>query len=106
MSVQEIDPSKIKQNDLILDVRTESEHQETSLDQKHWLVPLDKLDAEKFIREHDLDGSKPLYLLCRSGRRAVEAAKKFKTAGFNNAIVIQGGITAAEKAGLKLKKRH
>ena len=103
-SVQEIAPSEIKQNDFVLDVRTAIEHKKISLAQKHWLVPLDKLNAEKFIHEHDLDGSKPLYLLCRSGRRATEAAKKFKKAGFKNVIIIRGGIIAAEKAGLPLKK--
>lgn len=104
MFIQEIPPSKIQQGDLILDVRTDSEHNESSLVQEHWQVPLEKLDADTFIREHNLDGSKPLYLLCRSGRRAKEAAKKFKKADFDNVIVIQGGMIEAEKSGLKLKK--
>ncbi len=104
MFIQEISPSKIQQNDLILDVRTDSEHDETALVQDHWQVPLEELDAQTFIREHNLDGSKPLYLLCRSGRRAKEAAKKFKKADFDNVIVIRGGLIEAEKAGLKLKK--
>lgn len=104
MFMQEISPSKIQQNDLILDVRTDSEHNEAALVQEHWQVPLEELDAETFVREHNLDGSKPLYLLCRSGRRAKEAAKKFKQADFDNVIVIRGGLIEAEKAGLKLKK--
>ena len=100
----EISPADLKQDALILDVRTVSEHQEASLVQKHWLVPLDKLNASDFITEHKLDGKKPLYILCRSGKRAEKAAQKFKQAGFKKAVVIQGGIIAAEKAGMKIKK--
>lgn len=104
ISVREVSPSELKPDDLILDVRTDVEHDEASLLQRHWQVSLGELDARAFVRKHGLDGSKPLYLLCRSGRRAKEAAKKFKQAGFDNVIVIRGGLIEAEKAGLKLKK--
>lgn len=100
----EISPADLKQDALILDVRTPAEHQAASLAQDHWLVPLDKLNASAFIAEHKLDGTKPLYILCRSGKRAGKAAQQFKQAGFKKAVVIQGGIIAAEKAGLRIKK--
>ena len=100
----EISPADLKQDALILDVRTVEEHQAASLAQDHWLVPLNKLNASDFIAEHKLDGTKPLYILCRSGKRAEKAAMLFKQAGFKKAVVIQGGIIAAEKAGLKIKK--
>lgn len=100
----EIAPARLKESDLILDVRTKAEHAEASLDRKHWLVPLNELDARKFVKEHDLDGSKPLYILCRSGKRAKTAADKFKAAGFKKAVVITGGIIAAEQDGLKIKR--
>ena len=100
----EITPAALKKDALILDVRTPEEHQAVALVQNHWLVPLNKLDAADFVREKKLDGSTPLYILCRSGKRAVVAAQKFKAAGFKNAVVIQGGIIAAEKAGLPVKK--
>ena len=99
-----ISPAELKKDALILDVRTPEEHQTVSLAQEHWLVPLNQLDAKKFVREHRLDASTPLYILCRSGKRALVAAQKFKDAGFKNAIVIQGGIIAAEKSGLPVKK--
>ena len=100
----EIAPAALTKDALILDVRTPEEHQAVSLEQQHWLVPLNKLDAADFVREKKLDGSTPLYILCRSGKRAVVAAQKFKAAGFKNAVVIRGGIIAAEKAGLPVKK--
>ncbi len=99
-----IEPSALKKDALILDVRTPEEHQSVTLERNHWLVPLNELDAAGFIREHKLDGSTPLYILCRSGKRAAIAAQKFKKEGFKNVIVIRGGIIAAEKAGLPVKK--
>ena len=100
----EIAPEELKKDALILDVRTPEEHQAVSLERNHRLVPLNKLDAAGFVRENKLDGSTPLYILCRSGKRALVAAEKFKQAGFKNVIVIKGGIIAAEKAGLPVKK--
>lgn len=99
----EIAPARLKETDLILDVRTDAEHKEVSLDREHWLVPLQRLDAKEFIKEHALDGSKPLYILCRSGKRAKTAADMFKAAGFKKVVVIKGGIIAAEQDGLKIK---
>ncbi|MBR1778089.1 MAG: rhodanese-like domain-containing protein [Alphaproteobacteria bacterium] len=100
----EISPAEIKKNNLILDVRTPAEHEELALIQEHWFVPLDQLEPTSFIREHHLDGSKPLYILCRSGKRAEIAAQKFKQAGLKKVAVIRGGIIAAEKMGLPIKK--
>ena len=100
----EISPAELKKDALILDVRTPEEHRAVSLTQDHWLVPLNELDAGKFVREKGLDSSKPLYILCRSGKRAKVAAQKFRDAGFKNAVVIRGGIIAAEKDGLPVKK--
>lgn len=99
----EISPSELKKGDLILDVRTAEEHEEAALVQKHWLVPLNQLDAAQFVREHKLDGSKPLYILCRSGKRAAAAAELFRQAGFKKAVVIRGGIIEAGKEGLEIQ---
>lgn len=102
--IKETSPRELPQDALILDVRTRQEHQEIALDQKHFHRPLDQLDAKLFIQEYQLVSDRPLYLLCRSGKRAKEAARMLKRAGFNNVIVIRGGLIAAEKAGLKVKR--
>ena len=105
-TVDEIAPRDLKKGSLILDVRTPEEHQTISLLQKHWFVPLKELNATQFIQEYKLDRSTPLYILCRTGKRAAVAAKEFKKAGFENVAVIRGGIIAAEKAGLPIKNAH
>ena len=105
-NIAEISPAELKQDAFILDVRTVAEHQASSLAQNHWLVPLDKLKAADFIAEHKLDGTKPRYIVCRSVKRAQKAEQQFKQAGFKKAVVIQGGIIAADKAGLKIKKEE
>ena len=103
-AVNEIAPKDLARDALILDVRTPKEHQAASLGQKHIFVPLDKLNAAKFIQEFKLDEATPLYILCKSGERATVAAKEFKKAGFENVVVIRGGIVAAENEGLPIKK--
>ncbi|MBR4126477.1 MAG: rhodanese-like domain-containing protein [Alphaproteobacteria bacterium] len=102
-AAKEISPRDLKKDALILDVRTPEEYQTISLGRKHWFVPLNKLDAAKFIQEYKLDSSTPLYILCRTGKKAAVAAKEFEKVGFKNVAVIQGGIVAAEKAGLPVK---
>ena len=104
LDITEISPVDLKPESLILDVRTVEEHRQAALEQKHFLIPLNQLNAADFIREHHLDDSKPLYLLCRSGKRAAIAAKQFKKAGLKNVVIIRGGILAAEQAGLKVIK--
>ena len=102
--IKETSPQELPRDAFVLDVRTRQEHQEIALDQTHFHRPLDQLDAKLFIQEYQLVSDRPLYLLCRSGKRAKEAARMFKRAGFNNVIVIRGGLIAAEKAGLKVKR--
>jgi rhodanese-related sulfurtransferase len=61
------------------------------------LLPLDKLDpqAVRELRKHD----GPLYVMCRSGARSRSACERLNAAGIE-AVNIQGGIIAWEKAGL------
>lgn len=92
-----------KQSCLILDVRTDVEHKEACLQQKHLHIPLDQLDVGKFMNEHKLQADQTLYLLCKAGGRATKAAAAFKAAGIENVCVIEGGITACTAAGQKIK---
>ncbi len=88
---------------LILDVRTDIEHRTSALKQHHVHVPLDQLDAKAFLALHHLDGTVPLYILCRAGGRAAKAAQAFHSAGFGNVHVIEGGILNCEACGVPLK---
>lgn len=89
---------------LILDVRTDIEHRAAALKQPHIHLPLDKLDAAEFIKTQKLDGSRPLYILCRAGARAAKAAEAFRQAGLDNVHVIDGGILNCESCGVPVSK--
>lgn len=88
----------------ILDVRTPLEHAAVSLEAVHQHIPLDTLDAAKFAAENKITAVKPLYILCRSGARAMKAAEAFAAAGIENVHVIDGGIMACENCGVVVTK--
>lgn len=83
----------------IVDVRTKAEHEEKRISLPHDHVPLDSLDPENFMMRRGLDREDPVYILCRSGGRARQAAEKFAAAGYPNVHVIEGGIIACESCG-------
>lgn len=80
---------------VVLDVRTEvevaAEHVAGSL-----CIPLDQL--ERRIEDVRTMHGSPL-LLCRSGKRASQAAEVLERLGMPGAVVIEGGILAWAEAG-------
>ncbi len=88
---------------IILDVRTDMEHAEKRLAADHAHVPLDQLRPADFMMRHGMDKDSGVYILCRSGKRAVQAAEKFVAEGYRNVHVIEGGILACEEQGHALK---
>jgi rhodanese-related sulfurtransferase len=90
-------------NDFIIDVRTKMEHNEKRLACKHIHLPLDNLDLQKLQKEHGLNYDSKVYLLCRGGNRARQAADKFFAAGYKNIKVIDGGLLACESCGERLE---
>ena len=89
----------------IIDVRTSLEHDEKRLCHPHLHVPLGELNPAKLASQHAVDLASPIYLLCRSGKRATQAAKQCIAAGFQNVSVIEGGILACESCGQPLAGR-
>ncbi len=87
----------------ILDVRTAMEHDEKRLGADHAHVPLDELKPSEFMAQQGLDKNATINLLCRSGKRAAQAAQKFIAEGFPNVRVIEGGIEACEQCGHKIE---
>lgn len=85
---------------IILDVRTDIEHKEECLACAHDHVPLDTLDAGRYMLEKRFAKDKPLYLLCRAGSRACKAAEAFEAYGCTNVHVIEGGLTACRAGGM------
>lgn len=51
-----------------------------------------------------LDAAEPVVLICRSGRRALDAANTLEARGFTNLRILNGGIQAWQSAGLPLIK--
>lgn len=91
---------------IILDVRTAMEHAEKHIGMKHIHIPLDELIPDNFMAEYGINHDSLLYILCRSGKRACQAAEKFIAAGCRNIKVIEGGIVACEACGHPIKSDY
>lgn len=85
----------------IVDVRTPIEYAQSHIANTQ-LMPLDKFDMEALRRAA---GDAPIYLLCRTGRRAAEACEQLRQAGID-AAVIEGGLVAWEQAGLPVERNR
>jgi phage shock protein E len=81
---------------ILLDVREDSEWDEGYIKGALHL-PLGSLNIET---TKDIPKDKPLYIYCRSGRRAGEAELKLKELGFDKAKNIGGIIEWQEKGGI------
>ncbi len=88
---------------IIVDVRTKMEHAEKRLASGHTLMTLDELNPTDFMMRQGLDKDFGVYILCRSGKRAEQAAEKFISEGYTNVHVIEGGIMACEEQGHELE---
>lgn len=83
----------------LLDVRTPAEFREVHA-QGARLLPLDQLDPQQVIQSRNGTASEPLYVICRTGNRAKQAAEKFVAAGYENVVNVEGGTEAWANAGL------
>lgn len=90
--------SKSEKDFELLDVRTPVEFREVHLIFARNL-PLDQLDPEQVIRRRQGTQS-PLYVICRTGSRGQQAAERFRKAGHENVINVEGGTLACIDAGL------
>ena len=63
-------------------------------------VPLDELKPGSLPLQKD----QPVYLLCRSGQRAMKAAEKLVKAGFSQPVVVEGGTLAWIEADLPVTR--
>ncbi len=87
----------------VLDVRTPAEFNAEHVPAAR-NIPLDQLDPARLAEEGQLSKVEPVYLLCQAGGRATKAAEKFAQAGFNHAVVIEGGTKAWIEAGLPVDR--
>jgi rhodanese-related sulfurtransferase len=67
-------------------------------------VPLDRLSAETLAAAGCVECGQPVYLLCRSGQRATQAAEKLPAYGYAHPVVVTGGTLAWIEAGLPVTR--
>jgi rhodanese-related sulfurtransferase len=83
----------------LIDVRTAPEYGEVHVPVAR-NIPLDQLDPAAIMQARNGSQAEPLYLICKTGTRAVMAGAKFVQAGFNNVILVEGGTQAWADSGL------
>jgi rhodanese-related sulfurtransferase len=81
----------------VIDVREPSEFRSEHI-AKSKLMPLSQF--EECI--DNIDRSKSVYLMCRSGTRSKQAAERLLAKGFSNIHVVDGGIMAWSEAKLPI----
>lgn len=92
----EIINRQVENNEIVLlDVREDSEWKEGHINGALH-IPLGDLNIET---TKDIPKDIPLYIYCRSGRRAIEAEIKLKELGFSRAEKLGGIIEWQEKGG-------
>ncbi len=64
------------------------------------LMPLSELER----RHQEIDHTKPVYVMCRSGNRSAKAQKELHDLGFENVINVSGGFEAWKKEDLPFEK--
>ena len=83
----------------VIDVREFSEFNSERLADAQ-LMPLSNFEKHA----DEIDHSKPVYLMCRSGNRAKQAAEKLMKRGFTDIHVVEGGMVAWAGANLPIVK--
>lgn len=99
-NVQEASAALSKGRDCqLVDVREFSEY-ETERVAEAVLAPLSSLEQNAGV----IDRSRPVYLLCRSGKRAGQAAERLAHLGYKDLRVIDGGMQSWAAARLPVER--
>lgn len=64
------------------------------------LLPLGELEK----RHTELDHTKPVYVMCRTGNRSARAQQRLREMGFTNVVNVSGGFEAWKREGLPYEK--
>lgn len=101
LSPHELSARLAKGDVTVLDVRSPGEYQAAAIDDSTHL-PLDQLPAHSAQLAGRLSG--PVVLVCRSGRRAQQAADLLVKDGASDLLVLDGGLTAWQAAGHPIRQ--
>lgn len=96
LTVVEVQKLQEQAGTVLLDVRSPGEYETAHIDGAI-NVPVDRLDT--VIPELVAAPPGPMVLLCQSGPRAEQAARKLRGAGRDDLHLLQGGMGAWESAG-------
>ena len=91
----------MENNAVLLDVRTPEEHKNGYLEGAV-LLPLAELESK--ISSKVSGKNTPIYIYCRSGRRAGTAVEKLKAMGYTDLHNLGGLKDAREKLNIPIKK--
>ena len=91
----------MEKNAVLLDVRTPEEHKSGYLEGAE-LLPLAELE-NKIVKQVPAKNT-PIYIYCRSGRRAGTAVEKLRTMGYTDLHNLGGLKDAQEKLDLPVRK--
>jgi rhodanese-related sulfurtransferase len=101
ISIEQAKSAIVNQQTQFIDVRTSAEfngeHAENATN-----CPLDSLEKDSA----KLDKNKPVYVICQSGKRSKDGAKKLQDAGFKEVYSVSGGTNAWKQNGLPLAKTN
>lgn len=90
-----------QKNALVLDVRTATEYEKG-----HMLnarnVPLSELEAR--LTELEKHKTKPVLVVCDGGNQSPRAAATLRRHGFEQVVILGGGLVAWQQAGLPLER--
>ena len=89
ISVQELQEKKNNGDDFqLIDVREDFEYEMSNLGGT--LIPLGGI----LIEADKIDKTKPVVVMCRSGKRSAAAIMQLEAQGFSNLLNLKGGILA------------
>lgn len=102
-TIQSNELKKLLNNDssecCLVDVREPVEHAEEHIAGAK-LIPLGQLEN----RKDEIDDNTPVVVMCRSGKRGMEALQKLEAMGFKNVRNLEGGILAWKSSGHPINK--
>ena len=97
--VQELNKKLSKESINLIDVREYAEFSGGRIKGSK-LIPLGDIER----RYMEIDDSKPVYLICRTGRRSAEAQRKLAALGLSELVNVRGGIEDWKSAGFATEK--
>ena len=86
----------------LVDVRTVTEYNTVRV--PHIKARIDFQEIADLIDTTAFPKDQPVYLICRTGRRSLVAAKELKEAGYQQPINVKGGTMAWEQSGYPVIK--